>query len=171
MSGQVAASWLANTKAYEHDSLQDCWTSKKKLDYLRDCWTQRLHRKSSVQSLHRKSSEDPTVSEWIIIPVQKIAGILIWLNRNRIQPRQSDRTRMTQWPKNAYKASKQIRRYSICFQLHTMDTLRRNNTQTSSPNDANGMEFACANYWFKTVQSRYHTSTILCETAEQARIN
>ena len=61
---------------------------------------------------------------------------------------------MIQRPMNAYNALKQIRRYSICFQLHSMDTLRRNYTQTSGPNDANGMELACANYWFQIVQSR-----------------
>ena len=55
------------------------------------------------------------------------------------------KSRMTQWPKNAYKASKKI--HSIFFQLYTLDTVlwtRRRQWNSNTASNARAMEFACS---------------------------
>ena len=95
MSGQVAASWLATTISYKHD--------KNQLDSLRDC--------QKPQSLHRKISVQILRSQCIIIPVEKIAGNLIWM-KPQLDPtssiRQIQNDPVTQEPLQSLKTNSSI---------------------------------------------------------------
>ena len=129
-----------------------CWASKNQPDSLPDCWTQSLHPKDSVQSLHRKSSEAPTAYECIIIPVRKIAGILIELNpqldpTSSIWPNQNEP--VTQEHLKSLKTNSSIQYlFSITYDPHLTSTYTVQR-QSSGPNEP--LEFACANYLLRAI--------------------
>ena len=96
-------------------------------------------------SLHRKSSEDSTVSECIIIPVRKIEGILIWPNLSIGSHLVNQNDPVTQERLQSPKTNSSIQYlFSVTYDGYL--------TTKQHTDDANGMEFGLCK--FRTVQSR-----------------